>query len=89
MIFDKKLILNYKKGMSYLHKAKAMLNYCNIKVGEILIWSYPITKGIENFEKIGCFLFNIVNRDYAKKILVMLPNQNIHLTFTKNMKHLL
>ena len=33
VIFDKKLILNYKI-MSYLHKAKAMLNYCNIKVGE-------------------------------------------------------
>ncbi len=74
VIFDKKLILNYKI-MSYLHKAKAMLNYCNIKVGENFDMELSHHKGIENFEKIGCFLFNIVNRDYAKKILVMLPNQ--------------
>ena len=32
-------------------------------------------EGIENFEKVGCFLLNIINKEYAKKILVMLPGQ--------------
>ena len=41
--------------MSYLHKAKAMLNYCNIKVGENFDMELSHHKGIENFEKIGCF----------------------------------
>ena len=85
VIFDKKLILNYKI-MSYLHKAKAMLNYCNIKVGENFDMELSHHKGIENFEKIGCFLFNIVNRDYAKKILVMLPNQKHPSHFHKKIR---
>lgn len=72
--FDKKLQLEYKIK-SYLHKAKAMLNYSNIKVGEQFDMEISHHKGINNFEKVGCFLFNIVNREYAKKLLVMLPNQ--------------
>lgn len=74
VIFDKDLILEYKIK-SYLHKAKAMLNYNNIKVGDNFDMEISHHKGINNFEKVGCFLFNIVNREYAKKLLVMLPNQ--------------
>ena len=73
-IFDKNLIYEYKLK-SYLHKAKAMMNYNNIKVGNVFDLEMSHHKGVENFEKIGCFLFNIVNKEYAKKILVMLPNQ--------------
>ena len=72
--FNKKLILEYKVK-SYLHKAKAMLNYNNINLGDNFDLEISHHKGIDNFEKIGCFLFNIVNRKYAKKLIVMLPNQ--------------
>ena len=71
---SEKQILEYKIK-SYLHKAKAMLNYNNIKVGDNFDMEISHHKGINNFEKVGCFLFNIVNREYAKKLLVMLPNQ--------------
>ena len=40
----------------------------------ILKWKYH-HKGLENFNKVGCFLFNLINKEYAKKIIVMLPNQ--------------
>jgi len=72
--FDKNLQKEYKIK-SYLHKAKALLNYGNIKVGEKFDMEISHHKGIDNFEKIGCFLFNIINKEYAKKIIVMLPNQ--------------
>ncbi len=72
--FDKNLQQEYKIR-SYLHKAKAMLNYGNIKVGEKFDMEISHHKGINNFEKVGCYLFNIINKEYAKKILVMLPNQ--------------
>ena len=39
--------------------------------------------GIDNFKKIGCFLFNIINKKYAKKMLVMLPYQKHPLHFHK------
>ena len=74
VIFDKNLLAEYRVR-SYLHKAKAMLNYNNIKVGKYFDLEISHHSGIENFEKVGCFLFNIVNREYAKKLLVMLPNQ--------------
>jgi sialic acid synthase SpsE/D-lyxose ketol-isomerase len=60
---------------SYIHKAKAMLNYNNINLGEKIDLELSHHKGIENFSKVGCFLFNVVNKEYAKKIIVMLPNQ--------------
>ena len=66
--FDLELQKKYKVR-SYIHKAKAMLNYNNIKVGESFDLEISHHKGIKNFEKIGCFLFNIVNKQYAKKIL--------------------
>ena len=46
-------------------------------------------EGIENFEKVGCFLLNIINKEYAKKILVMLPDKDIlHINIIKK-SHLL
>lgn len=72
--FDEHLILEHKVK-SYLHKAKAMLNYNNVKVGQKFDLEISHHKGIQNFEKVGCFLFNVINREYAKKILLMLPNQ--------------
>ena len=72
--FDKSLILKFKKA-SYLHKLRAILNYHKIKVGEKFDLELSHHRGINNFEKVGCYLFNIVNRKYTKKLLVMLPNQ--------------
>lgn len=74
-ITQNKTLIREQKIYSYLHKAKAMLNYNNIKVGETFDMEISHHKGINNFEKIGCFLINIVNRDYAKKLIIMLPNQ--------------
>ena len=60
---------------SYLHKAKAMLNYSKIPIGKKFNMEISHHKGIKNFNKYGCFLFNLINREYCKKLLVMLPNQ--------------
>jgi len=59
----------------YLHSVKATLNYNNIQLGKKFSMEISHHEGINNFKKVGCFLFNILNRNYAKKILVMLPNQ--------------
>ena len=62
MSFDRNLKVEYKIR-SYLHKAKAMLNYGNIKVGEKFDMEISHHKGINNFEKVGCYLFNIINKE--------------------------
>lgn len=71
---------------SYLHKAKAMLNYNNIKVGEKFDMEISHHNGIKNFKKVGCFLINVVNRKYAKKLIIMLPNQK-HPSHFHKIKH--
>jgi len=72
--YDKEFLIKSQKA-SYLHKLKAILNYHQIKVGDNFDLELSHHNGVNNFEKVGCYLFNIVNQVYAKKLLVMLPNQ--------------
>ena len=60
---------------SYIHKVKAILNYAKIELGNVFDLEISHHYGIKNFPKFGCFLFNCVNRGYAKKIIVLFPNQ--------------
>ena len=60
---------------SYIHKVKAMLNYAKIDIGNDFDLEISHHYGILNFSKYGCFLFNCINRSYAKKILLLVPNQ--------------
>ena len=64
-----------------IHQVKAILNYNNINIGKKFEMEISHHYGIEKFSKIGCFLFNCINREYAKKIIVMLPNQKHPLHF--------
>ncbi len=80
--YNKELLRKYKiKGL--VHKAKALLNYANIHMKNSFDLEISHHNGIDNFEKTGCFLFNIINREYAKKLIVMLPKQKHPLHFHK------
>jgi sialic acid synthase SpsE/quercetin dioxygenase-like cupin family protein len=79
---DKNLIKEYKIR-SYIHELKAILNYNKIHIGKNFDMEISHHKGLDNFRKTGCFLFNIINKSYAKKMLVMLPNQKHPLHFHK------
>lgn len=59
----------------FLHKVKAQLNYNKIDLGDDFDLEISHHYGLKNFEKYGCFLFNCINREYAKKIILMFPNQ--------------
>ena len=60
---------------SYIHKVKAMLNYAKIDLGSNFDLEISHHYGVLKFSKFGCFLFNCINRSYAKKILLLFPNQ--------------
>ncbi len=66
---------NYKLIIKYIHRVKAMLNYCKIDLGEDFDLEISHHYGIDKFLNYGCFLFNCVNRTYAKKIVVLFANQ--------------
>lgn len=80
--FDPNLIKEYMVR-SYIHELKAILNYNKIHIGDNFDMEISHHNGIDNFKKVGCFLFNIINKKYAKKMLVMLPNQKHPLHFHK------
>ena len=75
---EKKYIL--KKS---IHRLKAMLNESQIELGSNFDLEISHHYGIKKFNKFCCFLFNIINKQYCKKILVMFPNQKHPLHYHK------
>lgn len=60
---------------SSLHEIKAMLNEARIPLNSDFKVEYSHHYGVENFAETGAVLIEIVNRSYAKKIVVQLPGQ--------------
>jgi len=61
---------------SYIHTVKGILNENKISIGSKFEMEISHHKGLNNFRKVGCYLFNLINKKYAKKIIIMLPNQS-------------
>lgn len=68
-------IANQFNVFKYVHKVRAILNENKINLGENFDLEISHHYGLEHFHKYGCYLFNILNKKYAKKIIVCLPNQ--------------
>ena len=60
---------------SYIHEAKAILRANKINLGNSFDLEISHHYGINKFRKYGCFLFNCINRQYAKKIVLLFGNQ--------------
>jgi N-acetylneuraminate synthase len=58
-----------------VHEAKAMLAHAHVPLSVDFTTEYSHHYGIENFREFGTVLMTIVNRAYAKKIMVQLPGQ--------------
>ena len=52
----------------YIHTVKGILNENKILIGDKFEMEISHHKGIENFNKVGCYLFNLINNEYAKKL---------------------
>jgi N-acetylneuraminate synthase len=65
--------INMMRGI--IHDAKGMLYEANIEIGTDFTIELSHHHGMEHFRQTGALIFNIVNRDYCKKIIVMLPGQ--------------
>ena len=61
---------------SYIHTVKGILNENKISIGNNFEMEISHHEGLDNFKKVGCYLFNLINKKYAKKIIIMLPNQS-------------
>ncbi len=63
------------KMRGYIHRIKAMLNEANITVGDNFELEISHHYGVENYGEYGVAIISIVNRQYCKKLLIVLPNQ--------------
>ena len=58
-----------------IHEAKALLSYARIPLSHEFTTEYSHHYGISKFRETGVVLINVINREYAKKILVQLKGQ--------------
>lgn len=72
---EKKLISDIKSARSIIHDAKGMLFEAGITLGASIEVELSHHYGISNFRHIGALIVNIVNREYCKKLIIVLPGQ--------------
>lgn len=74
-VFEKKYTSDVKSARSVIHDAKGMLFEAGIALGNEFEVELSHHYGIGNFRQVGAFIINIVNREYCKKLIVVLPGQ--------------
>lgn len=68
---------------SAIHEVKALLAYARVPLTHEFTTEYSHHYGVVNFREVGAVLINVINRDYAKKVLVQLPGQQHPMHFHK------
>ena len=72
-----------KKFREAIHDVKGLLNESGVAISEIEDIEFSHHYGVENFRKTGCSLLNVINREYCKKIIIVLPGQENPLHYHK------
>lgn len=77
-IYEKPIVLHPELQITrkILHLVKGYLNESNIEVSKERDIEISHHFGIDRFYEFGAVLINIVNREYCKKLIIMLPNQS-------------
>ncbi len=73
---DKKGPLKINIIKTCIHEIKAMLNKAKIVLGSDFEIEISHHYGIESFKDTGALIINCINREYCKKLIVLLPEQN-------------
>ncbi len=61
---------------SAIHDVKGLLLESGLAVGENIDAEISHHYGIKHFRSTGCTMLNIINREYCKKIIIVLPGQS-------------
>ena len=60
---------------SIIHDAKGMIYEAHIELGDDFEIELSHHYGMEQFREVGALIVNLINREYCKKLVVMLPGQ--------------
>ncbi len=74
-LVDRRKITDVNLARSVVHDAKGMLYEAGIALGDHFEVELSHHYGMQHFRQTGAIIINIVNRQYCKKLLIVLPNQ--------------
>lgn len=74
-LHEKKTITEINLVRSVIHDAKGMLYEAGIALGNDFEVELSHHYGMQHFRQIGAIIINIINREYCKKLLIILPGQ--------------
>lgn len=74
-VFEKNPPDLYTQIRSVIHQAKGMFTEAGIILGDDYEVELSHHYGLENYAKVGCLIVSLVNREYCKKLIVVLPGQ--------------
>ena len=74
-IHEKKKTTDINLLRSVVHDAKGMLYEAGIALGNDFEVELSHHYGMQNFRQVGAVIINIINREYCKKYIIVLPGQ--------------
>lgn len=74
-VFEKVKITPTKLARSVIHDAKGMLYEAGIVLGDEYEVELSHHYGMQHFRQTGAIIVSIINREYCKKLLIVLPGQ--------------
>lgn len=74
-LYEKKPVTDINLVRSVVHDAKGMLYEAGIALGNNFEVELSHHYGMKHFRQVGAIIINIINREYCKKLLVILPGQ--------------
>lgn len=82
-LYEKKEYTEINLARSVIHDAKGLLFEAGIALGSQFEVELSHHYGINQFRRIGAIIISIINREYCKKLIVVLPGQRHPLHFHK------
>ncbi len=74
-LYEKRKLSAISEARSIIHSIRGMLYEAHIVIGNNFTLELSHHYGLEHFKKWGVTIINIINREYCKKLLLMLPGQ--------------
>lgn len=82
-VFEIKKVTDISSVRSVVHDAKGMLYEAGIVLGPDFEVELSHHYGMKHFRKIGAIIVTVVNREYCKKLIIVLPGQENPVHFHK------
>ncbi|MEA3493981.1 MAG: N-acetylneuraminate synthase family protein [Candidatus Margulisiibacteriota bacterium] len=75
LLSNLKMVDNREKIYSIVQKVKKVIKDGNVNVPGMLNLEISHHYGVDRFDEYGCTIINFINREYCKKLIILVPGQ--------------